>query len=57
MRHLTTAESPQLNRNSKVLSWISESEDILFEDTGTGSGEEQGGELEQKKKFWDVATP
>ncbi len=39
MKYLTDADesidSPQLKRNSKVLSWI-ESEDLLFEDTGTG---------------------
>lgn len=28
-------DSPQLKRGSKVLSWISETEDLLFEDTGT----------------------
>ena len=45
MRYLTDAgesvDSPQLKRSSKVLSWI-ESEDLLFEDTGTGlkAGEE-----------------
>ena len=34
MRYLTNIpESPKLNRRSKVLSWISESED-MFEDTG-----------------------
>lgn len=34
MRYLTNIpESPRLNRQSKVLSWISESED-MFEDTG-----------------------
>ena len=37
MKYLTeSVDSPQLNRNSKVLSWI-ESEDVLFEDTGTGT--------------------
>lgn len=39
MKYLTEAsesiDSPQLKRGSKVLSWI-ESEDLLFEDTGTG---------------------
>lgn len=39
MRYLTDAsestDSPQLRRNSKVLSWI-ESGDMLFEDMGTG---------------------
>jgi hypothetical protein len=45
MRYLTDAnesvDSPQLKRSSKVLSWI-ESEDMLFEDIGTGlrAGEE-----------------
>lgn len=44
MKYLTEAnesvDSPQLKRNSKVLSWI-ESGDLLFEDTGTGlKGEE-----------------
>ena len=39
MKYLTDA-SPQLKRSSKVLSWI-ESEDLLFEDTGTGH---RGGE-------------
>ena len=42
MRYLTgigdVPDSPQLNRNSRVLSWISESEDMLFEDTGTDTG-------------------
>ena len=34
MRYITNIpESPRLNRQSKVLSWISESED-MFEDTG-----------------------
>ena len=40
MRYLTGSDvpdSPQLNRNSRVLSWISESEDMLFEDTGTAT--------------------
>lgn len=41
MKYLTeSVDSPQLNRNSKVLSWI-ESEE-LFEDTGTGTP--RGGE-------------
>lgn len=39
MKYLTEAsesiDSPQLRRSSKVLSWI-ESEDLLYEDTGTG---------------------
>lgn len=38
MKYLTDAnevDSPQMKRSSKVLSWI-ESEDVLFEDTGTG---------------------
>lgn len=39
MKYLTdsvdTMDSPQMKRSSKVLSWI-ESEDLLFEDTGTG---------------------
>ena len=39
MKYLTDAsestDSPQLKRSSKVLSWI-ESEDLLFEDTGSG---------------------
>lgn len=44
MKYLTdaseTIDSPQLKRSSKVLSWI-ESEDLLFEDTGSGlRGEE-----------------
>jgi len=34
MKHIT-GDSPQLKRNSKVLSFI-ESGDVLFEDTGTG---------------------
>lgn len=39
MRHLTNIpESPRINRASKVLSWISESDD-MFE--GTGISEEQ----------------
>lgn len=41
MRYLTGSgdvpDSPQLNRNSRILSWISESEDMLFEDTGTAT--------------------
>ncbi len=46
MKYLTDAgeavDSPQLKRNSKVLSWI-ESGDMLFEDTGTGlKGAEDG---------------
>lgn len=39
MKYLTDADesvdSPQMKRSSKVLSWI-ETEDLLFEDTGTG---------------------
>ena len=41
MRFLTSSEavdSPQLKRSSKVLSWISESEDLMFEDTGSAGG-------------------
>lgn len=44
MKYLTDAnesvDSPQLKRSSKVLSWI-ESEDMLFEDTGTGNPKEK----------------
>ena len=39
MQHLTgldATDSPQFKRSSRVLSWISESEDLLFEDTGDG---------------------
>lgn len=52
MKYLTDAsasiDSPQLKRSSKVLSWI-ESEDLLFEDTGTGlrGGECKIGHLEE----------
>lgn len=45
--HLTgsgdVTDSPQLNRNSRVLSWISESEDMLFEDTGSGTEQTAAG--------------
>ena len=42
MRYLTNIpESPRLNRRSKVLSWISESED-MFEDTGAGREQTDG---------------
>lgn len=37
MQYLTGIEAtdnPQFKRNSRVLSWINESEDLLFEDTG-----------------------
>ena len=46
MRYLTDIppESPLLNRRSKVLSWISESED-MFEDTGASKDHMDGCEL------------
>ena len=45
MRHLTDIPvSPGLNRRSKVLSWISESED-MFEDTGISREQTDGCEL------------
>ena len=44
MRYLTDIpESPNLNRRSRVLSWISESED-MFEGTGAGREETDGSE-------------
>lgn len=45
MRHLTDIPmSPGLNRRSKVLSWISDSED-MFEDTGISREQTDGCEL------------
>ena len=45
MQYLTNIpESPRLNRASKVLSWISESED-MFEDTGVNEEQRDGCKL------------
>ena len=45
MQYLTSIpESPRINRASKVLSWISESED-MFEDTGVSEEHTDGCKL------------
>ena len=73
MRYLTGSgdvpDSPQLNRNSRVLSWISESEDMLFEDTGTATANSEwvviarqsrrcfvGFRLGDKRGYFSLAT-
>ena len=54
MQYLTNIpESPRLNRASKVLSWISESED-MFEDTGVNEEQRDGCKLSSMYFYWCV---